>query len=137
MIDAPKVLSDFLTANSDLHDLVGARIWAEYNTPPEAAHYKPSQGAGMVFKGAGGGMEAADTVLRSRWQFKVYGADSYVIRAAYLALVTALHDVRGRGGISSSSLEVPGTMLAEPDSGWLFMLTFFETRMKSRLPIPA
>lgn len=137
MIDAPKVLFDFLTADPDLHDAISTRLWAESNTPPADAHYKPSQGAAIAFKSAGGGIEASDVVLRSRWQFKVYGPDVYTIRTAYLALVDALHDTRGRGGISTSSLEVPGTMLAEPDTGWLFMLTFFETRMKSRLPIPA
>lgn len=137
MIDAAKVLYDFLAADTALTAAISTRLWAESNTPPESAHYKPSQGAAIVFKSAGGGMEASDTVLRSRWQFKVYGPDVYTIRTAYLALVDALHDVRGRGGISTSLLEVPGTMLAEPDSGWLFMLTFFETRMKSRLAIPA
>jgi hypothetical protein len=136
MIDAPDLLRDFLLGNAALTAIIGNRLWAEVNTPPEAAQYKPSQGAAIVFKSAGGGMEAADTVVRVRWQFKVYGPDIYSIRAAYLALVDCLHDTRGHGGILSSLLEVPGTMLAEPDTDWLFMLAFFETRMKSRLPAP-
>lgn len=136
MIDAAKVLLDFLAADPYLHNAISTRLWAEVNTPPESANYKPSQGAAIVFKSAGGGIEAADTVLRNRWQFKVYGPDAYSRRTAYLALVDALHDTRGRGGIATSALEVPGTTLAEPDTGWEFMLAFFETRMKSRLPIP-
>lgn len=137
MIDAAKVLFDFLVADTALTAAISTRLWAEVNTPPESAHYKPSQGAAIAFKSAGGGIEASGRVLRNRWQFKVYGADPYIIRTAYLALVDALYDTRGRGGILTSSLEVVGTMLAEPDTNWLFMLTFFETRMQSRLPIPA
>ena len=88
-------------------------------------------------KSSGGNVEASDTVLRNRWQFKIYGPQVYAINSAYLALADALYNTRGRGGILSSSLEVAGTMLAEPDTEWIFMLTYFETRMKSRLPIPA
>lgn len=136
MIDAAKVVYDYLAADPYLHNAIGFRLWAEVNAPPATANYKPSLGAAIAFKSAGGGIEASDTVLRSRWQFKVYGPDAYIIRTAYLALVDALHDTKGRGGIATSLLDVPGTMLSEPDTEWLFMLVFFETRMKSRLPIP-
>lgn len=136
MIDAAKTLNDYLLTQTALTALIGTRLWAEMDTPPEK-QYKPHDGAGIVFKSAGGpGLEAGDRVIAVRWQFKIYGKDIYAIRSAYLALVDALHDVRGRGGILGSSLETPGVPLEEPDTHWLFMLTFFMTRMKSRLPIP-
>lgn len=135
MIDAAKVVYDYLAADPNLHNAISFRLWAEVNTPPASANYKPNQGAAIVFKSAGGGIEAADRILRNRWQFKVYGPDPYIIRTAYLALADALHDTQGRGGIATSSLEVPGTLLSEPDTDWLYMYVFFETRMKSRLPI--
>jgi hypothetical protein len=137
MIDAAKTLRDYLLTQTALTTLNGTRLWAEVNEPPEEAHYKPTQGAAIVFKSAGGpGLEAGDTVLAVRWQFKVYGVDVYGIRNTYLALTDVLHDVRAKGGILSSSQETPGTMLQEPDTQWLFCLTYFQTRMRSRLPIP-
>lgn len=137
MIDAPAVLRAFLVADAPLVALTNTRIWAEATYPPSSASYKPATGAAIAFKSAGGpGLQAADTILAVRWQFKLYGPDEYAIRNAYQALVTRLHNVRGRGGILTSSLEVPGTMLTEQDTEWPFMLTYFVTRMRSRLPEP-
>lgn len=134
MIDAADVVRDYLANDADLFEEISTRLWAEMDEPPGS--YKPSDGAAIVFKAAGGGLQDADVIIRTRWQFKIYGPTYEDRRDAYLALVDALHNTRGRGGILSSGLEVPGTPLQEPDSKWDFLLTYFVTRMKSRLPIP-
>lgn len=137
MIDDVELLRNYLLTQSTLTapTLVGNRFWGGMNVPPKD-EYKPADGAGVVFKAAGGGLEASDTVLRTRWQFKIYGVDRYIRRDAYLALADCLHNTRGRGGILSSSVETTATPLTEPDSKWQFLLFYVETRIKSRLPVP-
>lgn len=132
MIDAPDILRDYLLTKTAITALVSTRIWAELTYPPTG--YKPADGGAIVFKSATGGFVGANTIVRNRWQFKVYGPDVYAIGAVYRVLMDVMHDVRG-SGIKSSGPEAPGTMLEEPDSGWAFMLVYFETRMKSGLPI--
>lgn len=140
LVNEPIVLLDFLLTKADLIDEVGTRIWPEYNEPPEAAHYKPSQGGAITFKRRGGEIDYTSQMLTSSWQFKCYGAlprnDSETERGnanrLYRLLVAALHDQSGLG-IWRATMEVPGQTLREPSTGWTFVLCFFETRIRSGL----
>lgn len=134
MNDAADIVRDYLLAQPPIIGKSQTRIWAELTTPPTG--YQPSDGTAIVFKATPGGFEAANTILRTRWQFKIYGPDVYAIRNLYLALMDAMHDTRGRGRISSSQPEGPGTILNDPGTEWPFMLTFITTRIKSGLPAP-
>lgn len=133
MIDAADVLRDYLLTQTALTTLTGTRIYAELTYPPPG--YKPDAGGAIVFKAAGAVYEAENAILRGRWQFKCYGPTIYVIRNVYLALMDALHDTRGRGNILTSQPSGPGSTLEDPDTGWLFKLEFFETTMRSGLPV--
>lgn len=136
MIDAAKIVYDYLRGKDALTDLVGTRIWAEMFTPPKDA-YKPSNGGALAFMTSTGAPEASDRLLRIRWQFKSYGPTVYVIRDVNSALCDVMLDVDAkRHGIESATVESFGGMLEEPDTGWDFKLTYIETRIKSGLPIP-
>ena len=141
MNDAADIVRDYLLTQSAITTLTGegaaARIWAELTYPPSAGanSYKPSDGGALVFKSTPGSFDAANALLRTRWQFKVYGRDVYQIRSLYLALMDALHDTRGRGHILSSQPAGPGTMLNDPGTEWPFMLVFIETTIYSGLPL--
>jgi hypothetical protein len=136
MNDAAKMVLDYLLSQEAVTLLVGNRLWAEALTPPKEA-YKPSHSGALAFSTSTGSVEAADRLLRIRWQFKSYGPTIYVIRDVNAALcdVLLLPDVK-RFGIESVIIEAFGAMLEEPDTAWDFKLTFIETRIKSGLPIP-
>jgi len=136
MNDAPALLHAYLSSNAALTALIGNRLWAEEDTPP-ATLYKPSNGPAIAFKARGGQTDTTDTLLYTSWQFKVYGFDSEANnnarRRTYLALMDALHDPQGRGGISGS-IEVAGQTLSEPRTEWEYILLFAQTWMYSGLP---
>lgn len=134
MIDAPGVLLDFLLTRADLTDVVGNRIWAEANEPPTGANYKPGQGGAIVFKRRGGTPDYSSVMLSQSWQFKCYGETSMVANTVYRKLVDELHD-KSTVQIWRTTLEIEGTTLTEPRTGWIFVLCFFETRMRSELAI--
>lgn len=137
MIDAAKVLRDYLLTKPQLTGEIGTRLWAERDTPPKDV-YKPSHGAAITFRESTGGSEAANRIERTRWQFKIYGPTVYAIRDAYLALrdVLAQEDSYQRAGIRSIEVDAGGGLLDEPDTGWDFRLLFVVTRMHSALPAP-
>lgn len=132
MNDAANIVRDYLLSVDAITELTGARIWAELTYPP--AGYQPNAGGGIVFKADGTQYQAENAIVRHRWQLKVYGGDVYVIRSVYAALMDALHDTRGQGGILSSQPQGPGSMLEDPRTGWPFKLEFVETAIRSGLP---
>ena len=132
MNDAADIVRDYLVAQPAIIALTGTRIWAELTYPPDG--YKPSHGEAIVFKSTPGSFDAANTLLRTRWQFKCYGPDAYQIRNVYFALMDAMHDTQGRGNILSSQPAGPGTILEDARKGWPFMLVFIETLVRSGLP---
>lgn len=133
MNDAAAIVRDYLLATPAIFALTGTRIWAELTYPPQG--YKPNDGAAIVFKSTPGSFDVANALLRTRWQFKVYGPQVYAIRDTYHALMDAMHDTRGRGEILSSQPAGPGTMLDDARTEWPFMLVFIETIVRSGLPL--
>lgn len=135
MIDAPDVLRDFLLLQSNITTLVGTRIWAELDTPPKG--YTPSDGGAIVFKARPGiGPDATNSILHSSWQFKFYGPTIYVARNVYRATADRLFDASLFGASFQSAIEAEGQSIPpESATDWLFVLAFFETWMRSGLPV--
>lgn len=132
MIDAPDVLRDYLLTKTAITTLVGTRIWAQMTYPPEG--YKPSQGGAIVFKIRGGAPDYTSANLVLPWQFKSYGLSIYIASAIDRALADVLFDANG-GGIISSRMEQAGQSIPEPQTDWPCILSFYETWMRSGLPL--
>ncbi len=122
MTDAPGALLEYLQAQPSLVALVGRRIWAEATNP--AAGYKPTQGAALCFAVRGGGPDYSDALLVPRVQFQCYGRDEDQAQALYRALYSVLHGTGG-GAVQYARCDALGQQLADPETGWLFVLTYF------------
>ena len=127
MIDTASVIRDYLLSDTALAALVGERIWAERVVPP--AGYTPSVGPSIVFRNRGGQVLAQGSVVAPSVQFKCYApADSLPAEvnanAVYRALYDAIERDGGGYGVKSCTVEVLGQTLSEPDTGWIFVLTF-------------
>jgi hypothetical protein len=119
--DAAKYLRDFLMDNETLTLLVGARIYAERTEPVEG--YKPEDGGCICFQ-LSGEMDYSGGFQRRRVQFKCYGVDEVKANEVYRALHDALERQSGqyvRWAISQTL----GQTLREPDTKWVFVLTYF------------
>jgi hypothetical protein len=128
MIDTATVIRDYLLADTALVALVGERIWAERVVPPPG--YTPSVGPSIVFRTRGGQVLAQGSVVAPSVQFKCYGGASgsapaeLNANAVYRALYDAIERDGGGHGVKSCTVEVLGQTLSEPDTGWIFVLTF-------------
>lgn len=123
MNNVSKTLRDYLLTKAGLTALTGTRIYAEANTP--AAGYKPSDGGAVCFKVRGGRPEYVDVLLGPSVQFKCYGSSELVANQLYQALYDALHNAQ-TNAVRMARCEMLGQTLAEPESGWPFVLTFFK-----------
>jgi hypothetical protein len=123
MTDVESALFDFLHSQPALYALAGERLWAQSNTPPP--DYKPSDGAGIAFRARGGAPAYVDVLLHPSFQFKVYGATEETANDAYLALFDALHN-GAEGLVRWAQCDVLGQTLHEPETGWPFVLAFFQ-----------
>ncbi len=122
MIDVPLAIRTYLVAQPSLTALTGQRIWAERAVPP--AGYVPAQGGAIAYRLRGGNV-TYETLINPSVQFKCYGADEAVAQSVYRALVDVLHEPTGNRVFKQSLCEVLGQTLDEPDTGWVFVLTFF------------
>lgn len=134
MNDAATAIRNYLLADSALAALVGTRIYAERTVPPPDA-YSPADGPCVVFRARGGRILAQGSVMAPSVQIKCYGGagtsttpSEMSANAVYRALYDAIE--RGDGfsgggnGVKSCAMEVLGQTLSEPDTGWVFVLTF-------------
>jgi hypothetical protein len=129
MNDAPKVLRDWLIEQPAIEALfritpAGAyRIYAETANPP--AGYRPTQGVCLCFKVRGGVVSQSDALLLPSVQFIIFGLTEYAAQGAYRAVFDALHN--GRGAVMRwAQCESLGVTLADPDTGWPFVLSFWK-----------
>ena len=122
MNNVAKTLRDYLLTQAGLMALTGTRIYAEANSPP--AGYKPSDGGAVCFKARGGRPDYVDVIVTPSMQFKCYGATELLANLVYAALYDALHNAQ-TNAIRGARCEILGTTLAEPETGWPFVLTFF------------
>lgn len=127
MIDAPLLIRNYLTSKAALTARVGPRIYAERDVPPPA--YKPGDGDAIAFKIRGGRADYEDALLNPSVQFKVYSTSEASAWVTYRALHDALHN-----GYSATVLhaeeEGVGQCLEEPDTDWVFVLSFFTIMLR-------
>lgn len=127
MIDAPKILKDYLAADSGLTALTSTRIYAERNYP--VSGYNPSDGACVVFRRRGGRLQYSSKIETDSYLFKCYADDELAANTLYRALVDTLHDAKG-SGIYHGKLEIAGQTLADMMTGWVYVLAFFEVKFR-------
>jgi len=134
MIDDQKIIRDHLVSVAALTTLVGSRIYAGRETPPEA--WKPSSGACIVFKRRGDRfLGEDDVVVSASYQFKCYGSGGNLNQqvlssnAVYRALVDALHVEQGYK-IMGAQKEAGGDTLVEPGARFPFVLAFFRAQLR-------
>lgn len=128
MIDIGAAIRDFLLAQTTLYALVSTRIYAESDMPEP--NYKPSVGPAICFKVRGGVQDYSEGMFVPSLQIKIYGATPLVANTTYRALWDALHGGAG-ASMRWAQNEILGTTLAEPDSGWPFVLTFFRVWIRA------
>lgn len=125
MVDIEATLRTALLANSPLAAAFGARVWAGV-TPPTG--YKPADGPGALFEVRGGAPDYSSQVLRPSVQMRVFGLDEATARGAQRVLYDAFQDMK-RGRILGAQCEVLGQVLAEPETEWRFVLSYWQMQI--------
>ena len=134
MIDAADTLRDFLLTRSTITTLVGTRIWAEMDEPPKG--HKPSDGPAIVFKARPGQpLDYSSAILHTSWQFEFYAATVGGAHALCRVTTDVLFDASLFGATFQSAAEVGAQRIPDPLPGWVVVLAFFETWMRSALPL--
>lgn len=126
MIDSEACLLGFLMNQPALIAKTLERIWPGRSEPLPG--YKPSDGAGIVFRSRGGAPDYARAFLNQSWQFKVYGLTEDIVNETYRTLVDVLDEAQS-GNLKWAALEISGQLLAEQQPSWIYMLCYFETKM--------
>lgn len=123
MTDPHKAVRDYLLTNGALVALTSTRIYAAKDTPPTG--YTPATtGAAICLKVAGGSPDYSGALISPRIQFKCYAATEVAAQALFSALYGALHEQAG-GEVRWAMCETLGQIIPEPDTGWLFALSYF------------
>lgn len=123
MIDPLKATRDYLVADAGLTAQTSTRIYAGRTVPPP--DYQPADGGALTFNLRGGRPTYDDDHLLVSAQFKCYGADELAAMTVYRALHDALQNARG-AEVRWARAESMGQSLNEPDTGWPFVLAFYE-----------
>lgn len=124
MIDVGAAIRQYLLMQGDLTALVGSRIYAESDSPPPG--YKPgSDGPAVCFKTRGGSHDFSDKLLLPSVQVKVYADTTLRANEAYRALYDALHNGHD-ATMRWAQSETLGVTLLEPETGWAFVLVYFQ-----------
>lgn len=110
-------------ADSALFALVGPRIYAHRDNPPEG--YKVSDGPCICMKVRGGSPPYPSGLDAPSVQFKCIGRSEVEALRVYDALYSALHEYQG-GVVRWMLCEVYGQLVYEPQTGWVTVLTFFK-----------
>jgi len=127
MIDANAKIREYLLTDVPLVNLVGARIYAGRDVPPEG--YQPQDGAAITFRLRGGSPDYDDALLTPSVQFKCYAATEIDAMTCYRALYDALHNGTGATVLHGES-EILGQSLEEPNTQWPFVLSYFQIMLR-------
>jgi hypothetical protein len=127
MIDALKLLRDFLLADAGYVAVVTGGTYAGRNVPPVG--YDPGDGPCTVFDVRGGRPDYDDALLMPSVQFKCYGSSEVEANACYRALYDALHDATGEH-VLHAEVETIGQTLEEPETGWFFVVSHFSVTFR-------
>ena len=99
MIDAHKVIADYLLADDALKVLVGDRIYPGSDLPEG---YKPADGPAVLFGARGGGPAYHGATLQPSVQYRSYALSEEQAAEVDRALYDALHDQAGPGRASAN-----------------------------------
>lgn len=124
MVDIDATVRAKLAANTALVTTVGQRIYAAESLP---AGYTPSAGSAVLFKTVAGGAEYGPT-LRVTLQVQCYGTDEAIARQVDRLVFDALHELRS-GNVLMVENDVLGQMLAEPETNWRFVLSYYRAQI--------
>ncbi len=122
MRDALKPVRDMLLIYPSLVDLVGQRIYCHRDNPPEG--YAVADGPCICLKTRGGEVDETDELLVPSVQIKCIGRSEMEANTVYLALFGALHH-RKSTLVRWAACEVLGQTLIDPETKWVFVLTYF------------
>ncbi len=134
MIDALFRLLAHLEADAPLVAFFGANIFAALDTPPEG--YQPTDGPCLVFKKRGGGQDESGRVQTVSFQFKSYQGLTAggQINASANSGASTLWDALNYNPsyyVLGAQQEGQGADLIEPDTGWLYVLSFYRAQMRN------
>jgi hypothetical protein len=123
VVDAHANIRAYLLTVSAITALTSTRIYvsAAFVAPKG---YHPTQGGAIVFKMRGGESAVRNSHVHPSMQFKCYGLTELAASALGRALYDAFNDV-GNQYFKSAEVEVLGQLLEEPDTGWVFDLSFY------------
>lgn len=122
MVNVHDNIRDYLLTVPAITALTSTRIHAGRDIPPK--RYSPTDGACIVFKMRGGQAIAMNSHMNPSVQFKCYG----LTESLASALGRALFDAFNTGGnqyFKSVEVEVLGQILDEPNTEWVFDLSFY------------
>lgn len=122
MVDAPKVLRDYLAAQSAITSITGTRIYAESTFPQPS--YEPATGGSIVFRSRGGRVGYSSKLLTVSFVFKCYDVNEEDSNVLYRTLFDNLHDARG-SGLRQARLEIAGQTMIDPLTGWVNVTSFY------------
>lgn len=122
MTDVEAVVREYLASAAGLTAYTGERIYASRSLP---AGYKPTDGPAVLFGIRGGGQDYTGYVLMPSLQFRCYATTQGLARATDRALYGALHELSARG-IKWARMTGMGQVLAEPETLWWYVLSFWD-----------
>lgn len=129
MISDMVAIRTHLLAQPAVTNVFGTRIWVGSGEPPTEAGYKPSAGAALVINRTSIESDANRASYSNRYQFKIYAATPAACDAAFRALVEAFN-LAATGTIMRAMLDSGGQVLQEPDSRWIFSLSFWRVLVR-------
>lgn len=126
--DPLAAVREILVNSSTAHAITGDRIFAGPRTPDG---YDPAtDGEAVHFFIRGGAVDKYLPIVAPSMQFKFYGETADDAMQAYVACRSVLHGMAPAtttyGNIRSAFEESFGQTLVDPDTGWPFVLSFFE-----------
>jgi hypothetical protein len=127
MIDPSAEVLEFLTGQPAMVVLTGDRMYADTDLP---RGYKPADGQALLLATRGGRPDYSSLVLYPSFQFRSYGPDFEACWELDQTLFDVLND-KGNCKIKFARLEAIGRPLREPDTGWPFVLTYYQIAMNS------
>ena len=127
MIDIEATLRAHLLTVPDLAAKVGARIYCGPDLPPG---YTLADGAAILLAARGGPQHYSSGLFTASVQFRCYASGSVAVRELDGALYDALNDEQF-GVVRMARLDDYPQLLTEPETDWMFSLSFYTVTIGS------
>lgn len=123
MRNTPLSLQSYLALDAPILALTSGRVYANIDLPPT---YKPSDGSALLLSPRGGGVDHTSHMLTQSFAFRAYGLEPDNAWDVYEATHEAMqYKFDYSSGIRTADQEVAGVLLTAPQTGWLFVLSFY------------